>query len=228
MTSLVSLSVPDSASTWARLGFVVDADASVTIGGVRFRFQGSDEDMPESGKGLTGWTLYDPSDSLPIDIDGIPTSKVARRDRPAAQVHPNGVTGIDHLVLRTHNLERTIRVFEELGMACRRRRDAGSNGSSITQQAFFWLGSPNDPDDRVVLEVVGQSVVDRALKDKPSTFFGIALVCEDLDATADFFGDLVKPPIDAVQRGRRIMAISARGGSTVAIALMTPHVKQLI
>lgn len=234
---LVAMSVTDSPSTWSRLGFVVADDATVTISGVRFHLQGNENDddtrssettparTRRAVSGLTGWTFHDPTGSLPDSIDGIATTTVLERVKPVSAQHPNGVTAIDHVVLRTHNLDRTVATLESLGMACRRRRDVGSNGSSVTQQAFFWLGSPNDPDDRVVLEVVGQSVVDPQLHDKPSTFFGIALVCEDLDATAAFFGDLVKPPIDAVQKGRRITAISARGGSSVAIALMTPHVK---
>ncbi len=232
MSSLVSVRVADSASTWERLGFVVDADGAVVISGVRFRFETDDgEHGPGTGagKGLTGWTLHDPAGVLPDNIDGISTTTVATHDPVAVHAtngsHPNGVTGIDHLVLRTPNLERTIATFERLGFPCRRRRDAHTQGSTVTQQAFFWLGSPDDPNDRVVLEVVGTSVVDPDESDAPSSFFGIALVCDDLDATAAFFGDLVKSPIDAVQRGRRITAISARGGSTVPIALMTPHVK---
>ena len=239
MTSLVSVRVADSASTWERLGFVVDADGAVVISGVQFRFEAEHGERGpgtrakgltgKGAKGLTGWTLHDRAGVLPENIDGISTTTVATHDPVAAHrtngSHPNGVTGIDHLVLRTPNLERTIATFERLGFACRRRRDAHTQGSTITQQAFFWLGSPDDPNDRVVLEVVGSSVVDPDKTDAPSSFFGIALVCNDLDVTAAFFGDLVKPPIDAVQPGRRITAISARGGSTVPIALMTPHVK---
>jgi hypothetical protein len=220
MTALLCLTVADDVSTWTKLGFTTHGN-SVQVGGVTFVCANT---LAAGAKGITDWILHDPEGRLPSNIDGIAT--VASNVRPSVDiaVHPNGVTGIDHLVVRSHDLERTIGVLEGLDLPCRRRRDAGAYGSITMKQAFFWLGSPDDPHERIVLEVVGEAEVNPLTKDQPSSFFGIALVCADLDATAEFFGDFAKPPIDAVQPGRRITSISSRAGSSVAIALMSPHV----
>jgi catechol 2,3-dioxygenase-like lactoylglutathione lyase family enzyme len=220
MTALLYLTVADDVSTWTKLGFTADGGA-VHVGGVTFVCANT---VGEGAKGITDWNLHDPEGVLPSSIDGIDTGTTKVRTSVESPVHPNGVTGIDHLVIRSPDLERTIGVLEDLDLPCRRRRDAGAYGSTTMKQAFFWLGSPSDPRDRIVLEVVGESEVDPATKDQPSSFFGIAFVCADLDATAAFFGDFAKPPIDAVQPGRRITSISSRAGSSVAIALMSPHV----
>jgi hypothetical protein len=221
MTALLYLTVADDVSTWTKLGFVADGSA-VRVGGVTFVCANT---VASGAKGITDWILHDPEGVLPSTIDGIVTGTTnVRPSDHVAPVHPNGVTGIDHLVLRSHDLERTIGVLEDLDLPCRRRRDAGAYGSTTMKQAFFWLGAVDDPNERIVLEVVGEAEVDPATKDQPSSFFGIAFVCADLGATVEFFGDLAKPPIDAVQPGRRITSISSRAGSSVAIALMSPHV----
>jgi hypothetical protein len=220
MTALLYLTVADDVSTWTKLGFTADGSA-VRIGGVTFVCANT---VADGGKGITDWILHDPEGVLPASIDGITTGTANVRVPVETPTHPNGVTGIDHLVLRSHDLERSIAVLEDLDFPCRRRRDGGAYGSTTMKQAFFWLGSPDDPNDRIVLEVVGEADVDPATKDQPSSFFGIALVCADLDASVAFFGDFAKPPVDAVQPGRRITSISSRAGSSVAIALMSPHV----
>jgi hypothetical protein len=220
MTSLLYLTVADDISTWVKLGFTADGNA-VRIGGVTFVCANT---VADGAKGITDWTLHDPEGVLPATIDGITTGTTNVRPSFEAPTHANGIVGIDHLVVRSHDLERTISVFEDLDIPCRRRRDAGAYGSTTMKQAFFWLGSPDNPNDRIVLEIVGEADVDPVTKDQPSSFFGIAFVCSDLDATAAFFGDFAKPPIDAVQPGRRITSISSRAGSSVAIALMSPHV----
>ncbi len=219
MTALLYLTVADDVSTWTRLGFTADGSA-VRVGGVTFVCANT---VATGAKGITDWILHDPEGVLPSSIDGIVTGTTNVRPNVTRPVHPNGVTGIDHLVVRSPDLERTIAVLEDLDLPCRRRRDAGAYGSTSMKQAFFWLGAADDPNERIVLEVVGEAEPDPATKDQPASFFGIAFVCSDLDATAKFFGDLAKPPIDAVQPGRRITSISSRAGSSVAIALMSPH-----
>lgn len=217
--SLISITVADDATTWARLGFVV-AGSAVGLGAVSFVCA----DSAQAGeRGITDWMFHDPEGVLPVSIDGLATRTGDKSVALRAPEHPNGVTGIDHLVVSTPDLERTVRALEDLGLPCRRRRDAGSYGSSTMRQAFFWLGPAND---RVLLEVVGEATPDPAKAHEPARFFGIAFVCADLDATVSFFGDLVKAPIDAVQRGRRITSVSSKAGSTVAIALMSPHQSQ--
>jgi hypothetical protein len=81
------------------------------------------------------------------------------------------------------------------------------------QQAFFKLGE-------VILELVGpkEPSGDGALR-----FYGLAWTVRDLDATAAFLGDRLKPAKDAVQPGRRIATLASTAGSTVPHAFMSPE-----
>lgn len=191
----------------------------------------------DQAKGIVEWTIgwdsetlaahdLDPDD-LPGDIDGVPTSAIVGAGTPpVAPAHPNGVTAIDHVVVMTPDLDRTVAEFESLGIPCRRVREGASYGSKAMRQAFFWLGNPDGGDEeKVIVEVVGPDVVDPTRADEPARFFGLALTSQDLALSASVIGAHMKPPTDAVQRGRQIASISSKAGSTVALVLMSPHVK---
>jgi catechol 2,3-dioxygenase-like lactoylglutathione lyase family enzyme len=225
MTRLLSLTVADAPETWAALGFTVEG-VSVRIGTTDIVCAGTATD---GMRGVTDWMLTADDGPLPERIDGLLTGSVTRGDAlPVAPVegprHVNGVVGIDHLVVMTPDLDRSVTAFEDLGFECRRRRQGAAYGSQAMEQAFFWLGNPDGPESgRVILEVVGPATVDPEKADGPAAFFGLALVVDDFDSTAAFFGDLMKPPSQAVQSGRQIATLSSRAGSTVAVALMSPH-----
>ena len=227
MTRLLSLTVADAPEVWTGLGFAVDG-VSVRIGPIAIICSGSNA-ADASSKGITDWMLTANDGPLPERIDGLLTGSVTYGDAvptppPVGSRHTNGITGIDHLVVMTPDVDRTVAAFEDLDMECRRRREAAAYGSTKMRQAFFWLGDPNGgPDGRVILEVVGPEAVDPARAADPAKFFGLALTSDDLDSTAAFFGDLMKPSVAAVQAGRRIATLSSRAGSTVAIAVMSPH-----
>ena len=227
MTRLLALTVADAPEVWSGLGFTVD-DITVRIGSTSIVCSGSAEDDP-SAKGITDWMLTADDGPLPERIDGLLTGSVtygdAVRSTPTkAPHHTNGVISIDHLVVMTPDVDRTVTALEDLGLECRRRREGAAYGNATMRQAFFWLGHPDGrADERVILEVVGPDVVDPAKANDPAKFFGLALTCADLDSTAAFFGDLMKAPGEAVQAGRRIATLSSRAGSTVAIAMMSPH-----
>lgn len=223
-TRLLSLSVSDSPGMWAGLGFTV-VDGAVQIGSTRIVCNGSESEPADGPRGITAWTLSVDGGALPATIDGLVTMAVSEGADPTglAPRHTNGVVAIDHLVVMTPDVDRTVANFEGLGLECRRRREGAAYGSQTMRQAFFWLGDPDDPNDRVILELVGPSEVDPAKADGDAKFFGLALTCDDLANTAAFFGDLMKPPSEAVQAGRQIATLSSRAGLGVALAFMSPH-----
>ncbi len=230
MPRLLSLTVSDAPGTWAGLGFTLDGIA-VRIGATAMLCSGEDTGTESSGgRGITDWMLTADDGPLPERIDGLLTGSMTLGDAarvvpPSAPHHVNGVVAIDHLVVMSPDVDRTVSAFEDLGIECRRRREAAAYGSTAMRQAFFWLGNPDGaPHERVILEVVGPESIVPAKANDPAKFFGIALTCRDLDETAAFFGDFMKPPVDAVQSGRRIATLSSRAGSQVAIAFMSPHV----
>jgi hypothetical protein len=184
---LDALLLGDSPEVWAGLGFALDG-AECLVGGVRHCLGGA-------GEGVLAW-------SLP-EIDGLP-----RFDPPAPGAsrapseHPNGVVGLDHLVVVTPDLGRTIDALEAHGIDLRRHHK---------HQAFFKLGD-------VVLEVVTSPEVPAG----PARFWGLAFTAADLDATAAYLGPRLLPAKDAVQPGRRIATLHQDAGSSIPIAFMTP------
>ena len=183
--------VADPPDAWERAGFSVDSDAVCRIGGVRIRLVGHDR-----GTGIVGWSLRGlPSDSAIDDLDGVPTRK-SSASIAAPATHVNGVTAVDHAVLLSPDLGRTVESLAAIGLNPRRERDGDLGGASI-RQIFFRLGP-------VILEVVGSP---ESTGEGPSTLWGITYVVEDIDATASFFGDRATPVKDAVQPGRRITTL---------------------
>lgn len=192
---LAALLVGDPPEVWHDLGFVVD-DGAVHVSGVRHQLDGD-------AKGVRDWSLR----GVDVDaIDGFALGMDVADAHPTPD-HPNGVVALDHVVLATPNLGRTIDALEAAGIDLRRVRDAGPG----RQQAFFKLGE-------VVLELVGPKTPSG---DGPPRFFGLAWTVRDPDETAAFFGDRLKPFKDAVQPGRRIATLSSSAGSTVPHAFMS-------
>jgi hypothetical protein len=122
------------------------------------------------------------------------------------------VIAIDHVVLLSPDLGRTVESLAAVGVNPRRERDGELNGQSI-RQIFFRLGE-------VILEVVGSP---QTTGDGPSTLWGITYVVADIDATASFFGDRTLPVKDAVQPGRRITTLRHHEfGMSVRTAMISP------
>jgi hypothetical protein len=198
--------VADPADAWTRAGFSVDSDAVCRIGGVRIRLVGRD-----LGAGIVGWSLRGlPSDDSVGDLDGVPTTP--SDELPAAPAtHPNGVIAVDHVVLLSPDLDRTVESLAAVGVDPRRDRDADIGGRPI-RQIFYRLGE-------VIVEVVGSP---GTASQGPSTLWGLTYVVADIDATASFFGDRTSPVTDAVQSGRRITTLRHREfGMSVPTAMIS-------
>ena len=185
------LVVADPADAWTAAGFSVDPDAVCRVGGVRIRLVGRDTQT-----GIVGWSLRGlPSDGAFDDLDGIPTTRSsAVAAVPAA--HANGVTAIDHVVVLSPDLHRTVESLAGVGVQPRREREGELGGRPI-RQIFFRFGD-------VIIEAVGSP---GAAGGGPSTLWGITYVVADIDAIVSFFGDNTSPVKDAVQPGRRITTL---------------------
>ncbi len=186
------LDVADPSDAWAGAGFHVDDDDDTCrIGGVGIRLVGRGR-----GSGIVGWSLSGLPGGTVHDIDGIPTTASSAHGTAAPATHPNGVTAIDHVVLLSPDLTRTLTALAAVDLEPRRVRDAELSGRPI-RQVFFRLGE-------VIVEVVGSP---ETSSDGPSTLWGITYVVADIDATVAFFGDRTLPVKDAVQPGRRITTL---------------------
>lgn len=215
---LVELVVADPPESWAAAGFTVE-DQEVRIGATTIRLVGGST----GGQGITGWTLAGLASPhgtrSDTTIDGLPTSFVDAAPVTAgpAPVHPNGVVGLDHVVVVSPDLDRTIAAFGAAAMACRRIRDTTSYGSPM-RQAFFRLG------DTIVEAVSGDAGTGLGADVAPATWFGLALDVTDLDATGVLLGEGLGAVKEAVQEGRRIATLRHRMfAMSVAVAAMDDH-----
>lgn len=208
MAILAGVAVADPPGLWSELGFTV-ADGGCRVGSVAVAFGAP-------GAGVVAWSLAAVEGAGDVEgagnIDGLPTTFAddASPGCPPGH-HANGVTSIDHVVVATPDLERTVSALGRLGVTERRRRDAGRPGGPAMTQVFFRLGE-------VILELVGPP--DPA-GDGPARFYGLAFQVSDLDTTAAVLGPLLRPVKAAVQPGRFIATLDRAAGSTVDMAFMT-------
>jgi nucleotide-binding universal stress UspA family protein len=201
-SAITALHIADPPERWSALGFAVAPDGTCQVGEVTLRL-GCDGDG-----GIVGWTL---SGSGAGEIDGVRTDRGGPSSSQPATVHPNTAVAVDHVVMATPDLARTLAALAQAGMALRRERDAGSSRRPL-RQAFFRHG-------QAILEVVGPPQPDG---EGPARLWGVTIVVDDLDAPARLLGDRIGPAHAAVQDGRRIATVRQSAGLSVPLALMTP------
>ena len=203
--ALAALDVGGPSHRWRELGFAV-AGEHARAGKVELRFH------PDQPPGLRGWSLR----GLPPgkDVDGIPAGEPSAPPAEPAPAHPNGVEAIDHVVVLSPNLDRTLGALASVGLPVRRLREAGE--SPPLRQAFLVAGP-------AVLEVVGD-VEDPAGRDAPARLWGVTFVVADLDALTRQLGDALGRPHAAVQPGRRIVSVRESAAELgVPVAFITPR-----
>lgn len=211
MLHITELTVADPPESWEAAGFDVDVDGTCRLGHVRVR-------LGAEGRGITGWSFTGvDAPAGPVELDGLATTVV---DDPATcepAAHPNGVVQIDHVVLLSPIVDRTVTAFAALGVEPRRERLTDTYGSPM-RQVFFRAGE-------VIIELVGPDDAEgaRPFGDGPCGFFGLAHTVSDLDATAALLGEHLGAAKEAVQPGRRIATLRHKAvGMRVATAFMSP------
>jgi hypothetical protein len=191
----LGLDVAAAPAAWTALGFAVDGDDVVRIGAVGVR-------LGVPGQGMPGWTLS--GTDGPPEIDGIPTAW-ARALPAAGAAHPNGAHLVDHVVVRSPDVARTLRALTDAGMTLRRERSTGD-----VRYAFFRHGE-------CIVELAGPAEPDG---DGPAWLWGLTVQVDDLDAAARLLGDALGEVREAVQPGRRIATVRREAGAGIPLALM--------
>lgn len=203
--AVVEIVVADDPEAWSAAGFAVD-DHVVQIGAIGVRLIGRGDGQQR----VCGWTWFDLPGTGPID--GLVTSVGTTPSAPPGH-HANGSTIVDHVVVATPHLERTIAGFEARGLEVRRVRDTDQYGAPF-RQVFFRGGE-------TIIELIGPVEADPN-DDRPARFYGLAFTVADLDAAAAHLGDGLGAIKDAVQPGRRIATLRhLQYNISIPIALMS-------
>jgi hypothetical protein len=200
----------DEPERWSALGFTV-VDGCCQLGGVRLRLVDSG-----AGRGFIRWSLRAIATE---ELDGLPTVRSDSPPRALASAHPNGALAIDHIVVMTPALDRTVAALQAAGLDLRRIREQHTPAGA-PRQAFFRLGSE-------ILEVVQEpdaAVQQGGGAERPACMWGLALRVADLDHAARALGANAGSIRPAVQSGRRILTLRRSAGLAVPLALMSAGV----
>ena len=202
--AVVAIEIADEPDAWRAAGFAVEG-AVAQVGGIALHLVGR-----SGGKRMRSWTWHGLVGDGPLD--GLVTH--TGEPSPAAPgAHPNGATVLDHVVVVTPRLDRSIAAFEARGLDVRRVRHTDQYGPAF-RQVFFRGGE-------TIVEMIGPDEAP-ADDDRPAHFYGLAFTVADLDAVARLLGDGIGRIKDAVQPGRRIATLRhERYDLSVPIALMT-------
>ena len=211
------LEIADPPDAWEAAGFTVADDGTCQIGTVRVRLVGRDDGR----KGIRSWGVRDLPGAVD-EIDGVPTRPGAGAGDPGPPpAHPNGATIIDHAVLASPDIDRTVAALVAAGLEPRRERNSGTYGAPM-RQVFFRMGE-------VILELIGPGETDPANAGRPARFFGLAFTVADLDATVKLLGEHLGNVKDAVQPGRQIVTLRHKElGLSSAIAFMSDGVQEYV
>lgn len=215
MPTIDELVVADEPGAWQAAGFRVESEVC-EVGSVRIRLEGMGP-----MRGIVGWSLRH-ADSLELDeLDGLGTRRSGAPPGAGGR-HSNGVVAVDHLVVMSPDLDRTVAALRAGGFDLRRLREGDTPGGSV-RQAFFRMAE-------VILEVVQAPEGVKLARDPagsagdpqtPARFWGISFLVDDMDATSGALGDLLGTPRAAVQPGRQIATLRREAGLGPAIAFMT-------
>jgi hypothetical protein len=196
---LAELTVADAPERWRALGFDVGEDGSMDIGMVRVRLGGE-------GRGITSWSLR--RVNATGSIDGLPTTAPRIVIPPPFHTHPNGATGIDHVVVVTPDFDRTAAALAKAGVDLRRDQFAEGRG----RLGFRRIGP-------AILELVHRPEMEGA----DPKLWGLTFVVISLETLAERLGDVLGPIGPAVQPGRKIATLSSDAGLSVPVAFMSPE-----
>jgi hypothetical protein len=203
---IAAIRIDADPAAWRDAGFAVDGK-SLHVGSTAIELQRG----CRAGAGaICRWSL---TGLEPGDMDGLPTDFDGMPPEDAPPEHPNTAVGVDHVVIFSSELERTIASFGRSGVECRRVREIPI-AEDRTRQAFFRIGPS-------IVEVI-QVSPEKAGPGGGSRFWGIAFAVADIDGAAERLGPLAGRVRDAVQPGRRIAPLRREAGLGVSVALITP------
>ena len=155
-----ALHVSGEPELWEKLGFHIENN-TIHLGEMWLHLFNDPEDPPP-------YRLLRVANTDAEDIQGIPLLPHEQsHERRESYEHSNGVYGIDHIVLVSHDASVTEQVFANLGIT--KKREMKQNNNLLT---FYRPGN-------VTIEVVTPPASNES--DDRAGVIGVTFVCKDLD-----------------------------------------------
>ena len=200
--ALVRVLVNGGPSSWQRAGF----DCS------KAGFRAGEVEVLVGGHSKVPLLVFEP-DCGPLDGTAVPGNGSEVGELPA--VHPNGVCGVDHVVVSTGGVERTSGLLADAGLELLGDRQAVLGGKQV-EQRFHHAGP-------CLIELVGPS---GATGGDPARVWGITFVTSEIESLPALEPAPVASIRDAVQPGRRIATAVPEVGLPTRVAFMDPRTRK--
>jgi hypothetical protein len=194
---LLALTIGADREPWRQAGFAVTDDGVLLAGDVMVQLDAS------AGTGIVGWTLSTP-------VAGFPSCPQPKPATGAAE-HPNGVIGVDHVVVSVLDLEAATAALVEAGCDVRGQRSAVIKGHNVIQRLL--------PLQNALIELVAPVAKSAYDHGTAPSFWGVTFVCPELSR----LGPHVAVPRPAVQPGRQIATAGREAQLGTRVAFMTPR-----
>lgn len=189
--ALLALRVGGDVAAWRRCGFSVGEGGLLRAGEVVIALDNS------AGEGVTGWH------TVPA-VEGLPRFSCPDTGEIAA-VHDNAVTGVDHVVITTPDINATTGALVAAGCELRRERTARIGGADVIQRFLPMTGA------------LAELVTAVPPAGDAAGLWGITFACRDMSALPAVAGR----PRPAVQPGRQIAVATAAAGLGAHVAFIT-------
>ena len=195
---LLALNVNSRIADWHKCGFNVTDDGAIDCGNMYISVNQTDRIDEDQRTHITslGWAGIDnftESQILNYDIQKI--DKNHTFDMTSLAHHPNFVSRVDHLVIRSNNIGLVQEEMENLGLLLAAKKSMYPG----TTQLFFYCNNGG-----LLLEVFGPELAKNDDEYK-RYIWGIAFETSDICQTCTYFrGDVETEIRNAVQPGRRI------------------------
>ncbi|CAM9277433.1 unnamed protein product, partial [Ectocarpus fasciculatus] len=207
------LFLPDNPSAWAAAGFEISDDKYASFNGLRL-WLGSD-----GHPATTAWSFANHTHSASgPTVCSLPVIPAPIVEAAAQASHPNGSTGIDHIVLKTRHPGWVEEELLAIGVEKRRQMENAKLGISYS---FFRPGN-------MTIEVISEigSENGSTVTIPKAELWGITFVTPDIDFTHHALQHVTKAPKVAMQKGRKITTLDTLAlGISTRVAFMSPYVK---
>jgi hypothetical protein len=211
------LHINDKINAWKSIGFNVDSTSGVfNIGAVRLNVQ----ETNTSSSGIVGVGFLNPFQRNIHKLDDINVWSLDKEHvRPpnGDSQHINGVYKIDHIVIKSCNIDAIhSKLVNDIGLTLRKRTSDIIPG---TEQLFY--RENHFSKDTPIIEVIRSSSSSSL---SPASVWGISFVVPCLNQLRDAIGHSHTSDIRvAKQQGREICTLRKSALLSTQVAFMTPH-----